>query len=211
MIIIILKNFNIKIKMNKKRCLKKSIYIFLFFLLVCYGASLSVYLCLLFWEIRNNEEDDIAGNITNFIGKKFVIINVIVISIIFIFTTLFACYYNSFLSISILEFYIIILIIMLIFEIPSFFILLEYIMENIEQLNILSIIIFILTIFEIILGFTNILISLSLRIILIKEIYLSPLNYIDLNITVDKYNKILRNKNPKKNFENNDNNNNELN
>ena len=103
---------------------------------------------------------------------------------------------------------------MLIFEIPSFFILLEYIMENIEQLNILSIIIFILTIFEIILGFTNILISLSLRIILIKEIYLSPLNYIDLNITVDKYNKILRNKNPKKNFENikgNDNNNNELN
>ena len=192
--------------MKKKICLKKSIYIFLLLLLVCHGRSLSIYISLLFKKSENNTEINIIANLINFIGKTFLITNVIIISIIFIFTTLFACYYNSFLSKSILAFYILTLIIMLIFEIPSFFILLEFIIDNYLQLNVLSIIIFILTISEVILGFANICITIELRNILIKEIYLSSLNFIDLNLTAEKYNDILRNKNPERKKQKNNNN-----
>ena len=80
---------------------------------------------------------------------------------------------------------------MLIFELPSFFIILEYIIENKQQLLTIIVIIFFLNIIEIISGFASILISISLKIILIKEIEQSPLNFIGLDMTEKKYNKIL--------------------
>jgi len=178
--------------MKKKRSLKKSIYIFLFVLLVCYGGSLAIYICLYFGEFRNNNsENNTNNNIIDYIGNTFIFTNMIVFSIIFVSTTLFACYFNSFLSQGILLFYIITLIIMLIFELPSFFIILEYIIENKQQLLTIIVIIFFLNIIEIISGFASILISISLKIILIKEIEQSPLNFIGLDMTEKKYNKIL--------------------
>ena len=179
--------------MTKKICLKKSIYIFLFILLISYGFSLAIYIIFYFIDFKEyNSDKNKNDNILIFIGKRFIITNILVKTIIFLSTTLFACYFNCFLSQGILVFYIISLILMLIFELPSFFILLENLLYNRYEYNIKILLITISNALEIISGFTSILTSLALRNVIIEEIELSPLNYIDLDITEKKYNNILQ-------------------
>ena len=199
--------------MFDKRCLIKIMYICLFILLICYGGSLATYICL-FYE---NYGDYAINNKRKkykleFFGKTFIITNITTLTLIFIKTTLFACYSNCFLSKCILLFYIISLSLMIIIELPSFFILLEYILNNLNELVAIIMIIFILNIIEVIFGFISILISISLRNFLILEIVQSPLNFIDLDITENIYNNIFqksgKNKNDKKNDNNDDNNDN---
>ena len=179
--------------MKKKICIKKSIYIFLFILFICYGFSLAIYIILYFRDFKNYDSaPNEKNNTLIFIGKTFIVTNIIVISIIIITTTLFACYFNSFFSKEILVFYIITLVVMIIFELPSFFIILENILNNLEHLNAKIIIIFILNIVEIICGFASIIANLLLRNIIIKEIELSPLNFINLDMTENVYYNILK-------------------
>ena len=179
--------------MKKKICIKKSIYIFIFILFICYGCSLSIYIILYFRDFNDyNLDKNESDNKLIFIGKTFIVTNIIVISLIIISTTLFACYFNCFLSQEILVFYIISLIIMIIFELPSLFILLENILNNKQNLNIKIIIIFILNIVEILCGFASIITNLLLRNILIKEIELSPLNFVNLDMTEKVYYNILK-------------------
>ena len=179
--------------MKIKRCLKQSIYIFLFILLICYGCSLATLIILYFSEFKDN---NLVNNKNDtrliFIGTKFIITNIIVKSIIFISTTIFACYFNCFLSQGILVFYIFSLMIMLAFELPSFFILLENILNNKDQMIGKILLIFILNIFELICSSLNIISCLFLRNIIIEEIEQSPLNFIGLDMTEDKYNNILK-------------------
>ncbi len=179
--------------MTKKICLKKSIYIFLFILLISYGFSLAIYIILYFIDFKEyNSDSNKNNNKLIFIGKRFIITNIIVKSIIFVSTTLFACYFNCFLSQGILVFYITSLIIMIIFELPSFFILLENLLYNLHQYDEKILFIFIFNTLDIISGFTSILTSLALRNVIIEEIELSPLNYIDLDMTEKKYNNIFQ-------------------
>ena len=179
--------------MTKKICLKKSIYIFLFILLISYGFSLAIYIILYFIDFKEyNSDSNKNDNKLIFIGKRFIITNIIVKSIIFVSTTLFACYFNCFLSQCILVFYITSLIIMIIFELPSFFILLENLLYNLHQYDEKILFIFIFNALDIISGFTSILTSLALRNVIIEEIELSPLNYIDLDMTEKKYNNIFQ-------------------
>ena len=187
--------------MTKKICSKKSIYIFLFILLISYGFSLAIYIILYFIDFKEyNSDNNKNDNKLIFIGKRFIITNIIVKSIIFVSTTLFACYFNCFLSQGILVFYITSLIIMIIFELPSFFILLENLLYNLHQYDEKILFIFIFNASDIISGFTSILTSLALRNVIIEEIELSPLNYIDLDMTEKKYNNIFQKstKHPKK-------------
>ena len=182
--------------MTKKICLKKLIYIFLFILLIFYGFSLAIYIILYFIDFKEyNSDNNKNDNKLIFIGKRFIITNIIVKSIIFVSTTLFACYFNCFLSQGILVFYITSLIIMIIFELPSFFILLENLLQqlyNLHQYDEKILFIFIFNASDIISGFTSILTSLALRNVIIEEIELSPLNYIDLDMTEKKYNNIFQ-------------------
>ena len=179
--------------MTKKICLKKLIYIFLFILLISYGFSLAIYIILYFIDFKEyNSDSNKNDNKLIFIGKRFIITNIIVKSIIFVSTTLFACYFNCFLSQCILVFYITSLIIMIIFELPSFFILLENLLYNLHQYDEKILFIFIFNTLDIISGFTSILTSLALRNVIIEEIELSPLNYIDLDMTEKKYNNIFQ-------------------
>ena len=179
--------------MTKKICLKKSIYIFLFILLISYGFSLAIYIILYFIDFKEyNSDSNKNDNKLIFIGKRFIITNIIVKSIIFVSTTLFACYFNCFLSQGILVFYISSLFIMIIFELPSFFILLENLLYNLHQYDEKILFIFIFNASDIISGFTSILTSLALRNVIIEEIELSPLNYIDLDMTEKKYNNIFQ-------------------
>ena len=78
-------------------------------------------------------------------------------------------------------------------ELPSFLIILEYILFNLKQLAAIIVLIFVFNILEVVLGFVSILISLALRNLLIEEIERSPLNFIDLNMTENMYNNILNN------------------
>ena len=78
-------------------------------------------------------------------------------------------------------------------ELPSFLIILEYILFNLNQLAAIIVLIFVFNILEVVLGFVSILISLALRNLLIEEIERSPLNFIDLNMTENMYNNILNN------------------
>ena len=179
--------------MTKKIWIKKSIYIFLFILLISYGFSLAIYIILYFLNFKKyNSDSNKNDNKLIFIGKRFIITNIIVKSIIFVSTTLFACYFNCFLSQGILVFYITSLIIMIIFELPSFFILLENLLYNLHQYDEKILFIFIFNALDIISGFTSILTSLALRNVIIEEIELSPLNYIDLDMTEKKYNNIFQ-------------------
>ena len=82
--------------------------------------------------------------------------------------------------------------IMLAFELPSFFILLENILNNKDQMIGKILLIFILNIFELICSSLNIISCLFLRNIIIEEIEQSPLNFIGLDMTEDKYNNILK-------------------
>ena len=179
--------------MKKKICIKKSIYIFLFILFICYGCSLAIYIILYFKDFHNyNSVQNKNDNRLIFIGKTFIVTNIIVISIITISTTLFACYFNSFFSKEILVFYIITLIIMIIFELPSLFIILENILNNRQNLNAKIITIFVSNVVQILCGFASIIANLLLRNILIKEIELSPLNFINLDMSENAYYNILK-------------------
>ena len=195
--------------MKIKRCLKQSIYIFLFILLICYGCSLATLIILYFSEFKDN---NLVNNKNDtrliFIGTKFIITNIIVKSIIFVSTTVFACYFNCFLSQGILVFYIFSLMIMLAFELPSFFILLENILNNKNQFIGKILFIFILNIFELICNSLSIIFCLFLRNIIIEEIEQSPLNFIGLDMTEDKYINILKKSGTyKRKIDNNDDNN----
>ena len=179
--------------MGKKRLFKQLIYIFLFILLICYGCSLATLIILYFNEFKgNNLAKSKNDNRLIFIGTKFIITNIIVKSIIFVSTTVFACYFNCFLSQGILVFYIFSLMIMLAFELPSFFILLENILNNKNQLIGKILFIFILNIFELICSSLSIISCLFLRNIIIEEIEQSPLNFIGLDMTEDKYINIIK-------------------
>ena len=179
----------------KKKTLKKSIYIISFFLLICYTLSLSLYLVIFFREFNNISPDKNNNNNDNnkliYIGKTYIITNIIVISFIIILTTLFVCYFNCFLSQGILVFHIITLFIMLIFLLPSFFILLENILYNKGECLIIILFSFIFNILEVICGFISLIVCLSLRNVLIKEIMQSPLNFVDLDMNEKIYNNIL--------------------
>ena len=162
-------------------------------LLICYGCSLATLIILYFSEFKgNNLVKNKNDNKLIFIGTKFIITNIIVKSTIFISTTVFACYFNCFLSQGILVFYIVSLMIMLTFELPSFFILLENILNNKNQFIGKILFIFILNIFELICSSLSIFSCLFLRNIIIEEIEQSPLNFIGLDITEDKYINILK-------------------
>ena len=176
----------------KKRCLKKSMYMLLFISLSCYGLSLSIYLIIYFKEFVQNNTINNNKNKLEYIGKTFIVTNIIIIIFIFISTTFFACCFNSFLTQGYLLFFIISLIVMLIFELPSSFILLENILYNKSQLVLKILLNFILNIIEIICGFVSIIISISLRNLLIEEIEQSPLNFVDLNMTENIYNNIMK-------------------
>ena len=179
----------------KKKTLKKSIYIISFFLLICYTLSLSLYLVIFFRDFNNISPDKNNNNNDNnkfiYIGKTYIITNIIVISFIIILTTLFVCYFNCFLSQGILVFHIITLFIMLIFLLPSFFILLENILYNKGECLIIILFSFIFNILEVICGFISLIVCLSLRNVLIKEIMQSPLNFVDLDMNEKIYNNIL--------------------
>ena len=179
----------------KKKTLKKSIYIISFFLLICYTLSLSLYLVIFFREFNNISPDKNNNNNDNnkliYIGKTYIITNIIVISFIIILTTLFVCYFNCFLSQGILVFHIITLFIMLIFLLPSFFILLENILYNKGECLTIILFSFIFNILEVICGFISLIVCLSLRNVLIKEIMQSPLNFVDLDMNEKIYNNIL--------------------
>ena len=179
----------------KKKTLKKSIYIISFFLLICYTLSLSLYLVIFFRDFNNISPDKNNNNNDNnkliYIGKTYIITNIIVISFIIILTTLFVCYFNCFLSQGILVFHIITLFIMLIFLLPSFFILLENILYNKGECLIIILLSFIFNILEVIVGFISLIVCLSLRNVLIKEIMQSPLNFVDLDMNEKIYNNIL--------------------
>ena len=183
--------------MKKKRCLQKSIYILSFILLICCTFSLSLYLIMFFRDFNELNSDN-NNDVLKFIGKTFIITNIIVISFIIILTTLFVCYFNCFLSIGILIFYIITIFIMLIFLIPSAFILLENLICNPHEFLLTILLSLIFNILEIIGGFSSIYVCLSLRIILIKEIILSPLNCVNLDINEKIYNNILHKSQGKK-------------
>ena len=176
--------------MKKKRYLQKSIYILSFILLIFCTFSLSLYLVVYFKDFNELNSDN-NNDILKFIGKTFIVTNIIVISFILILITLFVCYFNCFLSIGILVFYIITLSIMLIFLIPSAFILLENLIYNSHEFLLTILLSLIFNILEIIGGFSSIFVCLSLRIILIKEIEHSPLNFINLDINEKIYNNIL--------------------
>ena len=195
--------------MKQKRILKQLIYIFLFILLICYGCSLATLIILYFSEFKgNNLMKNKNDNRLIFIGTKFIITNIIVKSIIFVSTTVFACYFNCFLSQGILVFYIFSLMIMLAFELPSFFILLENILNNKNQFIGKILFIFILNIFELICNSLSIIFCLFLRNIIIEEIEQSPLNFIGLDMTEDKYINILKKSGTyKRKIDNNDDNN----
>ena len=179
----------------KKKTLKKSIYIISFFLLICYTLSLSLYLVIFFRDFNNISPDKNNNNNDNnkfiYLGKTYIITNIIVISFIIILTTLFVCYFNCFLSQGILVFHIITLFIMLIFLLPSFFILLENILYNKGECLIIILFSFIFNILEVICGFISLIVCLSLRNVLIKEIMQSPLNFVDLDMNEKIYNNIL--------------------
>ena len=177
--------------MKKKKCLKKSMYIFLFISLICYGLSFSIYLIIFFKEFVHNYDSNNNNNNLEYIGKTFIITNIFIIGFIFISTTLFACCFNSFLSQGYLTFFIISLIIMLIFEFPSGFILFENILYNKGNASLKILLNFIINFIEIICGFASILISISLRNIIIEEIEQSPLNFVDINMTQNAYNCII--------------------
>ena len=176
----------------KKRCLKKSMYMLLFISLSCYGLSLSIYLIIYFKEFVQNNTINNNKNKLEYIGKTFIVTNIIIIIFIFISTTFFSCCFNSFLTQGYLLFFIISLIVMLIFELPSSFILFENILYNKSQLVLKILLNFILNIIEIICGFVSIIISISLRNLLIEEIEQSPLNFVDLNMTENIYNNIMK-------------------
>ena len=180
--------------MKKNRCLTNSNYIFLFILLICYGGSIANYICLLFENYGDHSfNENLRIYKKEYFTKTFIIINILILIFIFFSTTLFACYSNCFLSQCILLFYIISLMLMIMIELPSFLIILEYILFNLNQLAAIIVLIFVFNILEVVLGFVSILISLALRNLLIEEIERSPLNFIDLNMTENMYNNILNN------------------
>ena len=187
--------------MKKNRCLTNSNYIFIFILLICYGGSIVNYICLLFENYGDHSfNENLRIYKKEYFSEAFIIVNILTLIFIFFSTTIFACYSNCFLSECILLFYIISLMLMIIIELPSFLILLEYILFNLKQLAAIIVLIFAFNILEVILGFVSILISLSLRNLLIEEIEKSPLNFIDLNMTENMYNKILHNTKKNKNI-----------
>ena len=180
--------------MKKNRCLTNSNYIFLFILLICYGGSIANYICLIFENYGDHSfNENLRIYKKEYFSKTFIIVNILILIFIFFSSTVFACCSKNFLSESILVFYIISLMSMIIIELPSFFIIFEYILLNLKQLAAIIVLIFVFNSLEVILGFVSILISLSLKNLLIEEIERSPLNFIDLNMTENMYNNILHN------------------
>ena len=185
--------------MKKNRCLTNSNYIFLFILLICYGGSIANYICLIFENYGDHSfNENLRIYKKEYFSKTFIIVNILILIFIFFSSTVFACCSKNFLSECILVFYIISLMSMIIIELPSFFIIFEYILLNLKQLAAIIVLIFVFNSLEVILGFVSILISLSLRNLLIEEIERSPLNFIDLNMTENMYNNILHNSGKKK-------------
>ena len=185
--------------MKKNRCLTNSNYIFLFILLICYGGSIANYICLIFENYGDHSfNENLRIYKKEYFSKTFIIVNILILIFIFFSSTVFACCSKNFLSECILVFYIISLMSMIIIELPSFFIIFEYILLNLKELASIIVLIFVFNSLEVILGFVSILISLSLRNLLIEEIERSPLNFIDLNMTENMYNNILHNSGKKK-------------